>query len=75
MSLSRKNDEELKIVVVCTVIWDGLDFARSVDVHSIHSWEWWEKKERIERKKEKRDEENRIWNKLYYVKVICVLQK
>jgi len=62
MSLSRKNNEELKtvvvVVVVYTVIRDGLDFARSVDLHSIYSENWWEKKEKIERKKEKLDEEN-----------------
>jgi uncharacterized membrane protein YidH (DUF202 family) len=58
MSLSRKNNEELKTVVMYTVIRDGLDFARSVDLHSIYSENWWEKKEKIERKKEKLDEEN-----------------
>jgi hypothetical protein len=37
MSLSRKNNEELKTVVVYTVILDELDSARSVDLHFIYS--------------------------------------
>jgi hypothetical protein len=37
MSLSRKKNEELKTVVVYTVILNELDSARSVDLHFMHS--------------------------------------